>query len=165
MNAKDVENLYNQHFEGIYRYFYSWLLHKQESEELVSDCFLRALNFCESFAPESVVSKKAWLFKIARNLLVDYFRKKKPIVVDFSEFELPEKSKIEENTDIEINFKKVLVEISGLESRQGEIIMMRFQNGLKNKEIAEILKIEEKSVSSSIAKALKTLRSKLKGKI
>ena len=163
-NAKnDIEafsRLYDIYFPKIFRYI-SWRVgNKNDAEDIVSDIFTKILNKFDSFQWQKNATFSSWIFSIAHNTLVDYYRvrnKKSYFNID----DLPEVEASDilpsEEWDRKQLFKKLYQMIQELPKHQAEIITMRFFSGMKNKEIAKVLKIEEKSVSSGLCRGLKTL--------
>jgi len=152
--------LYDIYFPKIFRYI-SWRVgNRNDAEDIVSDIFTKILNKLNLFQWQKNATFSSWIFRIAYNTLTDYYRansKKNHINID----DLPEIEADDilpsEEWDRKQLFKKLYKMIQGLPDRQAEIITMRFFTGMKNKEIAEVLKIEERSVSSSLCRGLKTL--------
>ena len=105
----------------------------------------------------------AYFFTVARNLIVDYWRKKKEILIekeetlinnsDYNLFET-----IEKQERIEI-IKKLIKELS---TDQQEVIILKFFNEMPNKEIASLMGKTEEAVRQLQCRALKNLREKLK---
>lgn len=152
--------LYNRYFQRIYNYV-SWRVgSRRDAEDLVSDIFTRALDRLDSFKWRRGATFSSWIFRIAHNAVVDYYRsetKRDAVSLD----DLPEIQADEllpdELSERRRIFKELFEKIQELPTRQAEIITMRFYGEMRNKEIAKILNIEEKSVSSSLFRGLKKL--------
>lgn len=72
---KEIERLYREYGQDIYRYLVSLNSDPSLSEDLLSETFLRAIRSLARFKGES--SLKTWLFSIARFTWYDYSRKNK----------------------------------------------------------------------------------------
>ena len=162
-DPETFSELYNLYFPKIFRYV-SWRVgSRPDAEDLVSEIFTKTLTNLDSFKWQKNVSFSSWIFRIAHNALIDYYRsetKRKRVNLE----DLPE---IEDDAilaDEELTRKqqfKVLFQMIGeLPDRQAEIITMRFFTGMKNKEIADVLGIKEKSVASSLCRGLEVLHRK-----
>jgi len=68
--------LYEEHFDKIYRYVALKIGDQMEAEDLTQQVFIKALQSISSFKWKGIPFS-AWLFRIARNQVVDYVRKKK----------------------------------------------------------------------------------------
>ena len=61
-----------EHLQLIYRYVYSYVRNQQEAEDLTSQIFLKALRHLDP--QRSASSQQAWLFRVARTTIADYWR-------------------------------------------------------------------------------------------
>src|SRR5579872_5748020 len=77
-------SIYNLYFEKIYRFIYYRVSHKEVAEDLAEDVFLKAFSKISSIKNDD--SFEGWLYQIARNKVIDYYRDKKQLV-DLSEVE------------------------------------------------------------------------------
>ena len=68
--------LYEEHFDRIYRYLALRIGNEMEAEDLTQQVFLNALQSINSFRWKGVPFS-AWLYRIAHNQAVDHLRKKK----------------------------------------------------------------------------------------
>ncbi len=152
--------LYGRYFQRIYNYV-SWRVgSRRDAEDLVSDIFTRALDKLDSFKWRRGATFSSWIFRIAHNAVVDHYRneaKRDAVSLD----DLPEIQADEflpdELSERRQLFKGLFEKIQELPARQAEIVTMRFYGEMRNKEIANILNIAEKSVSSSLFRGLKKL--------
>ena len=75
--------IYDAYVKDVYRYVYSRLGNKTETEDITSETFLKAIEKFSSYKHEDGKTIKWWLFAIARNLMIDKFRKKE--MLEFNE--------------------------------------------------------------------------------
>ena len=68
------ETVYNKYFSDIYNFIYAQLLHRERSEDIVSDVFIKAMTNYDRYDPQKA-SVRTWLTNIARNTLIDEYRK------------------------------------------------------------------------------------------
>ena len=153
MNKKDVDLLYNEYSSGIKRYLYNRTGNKEDSEDLTSIVYEKALKGIENFKWQGI-SIKAWLYKIAKNTLIDYYRGHK------KELSLGEHKDIvtqnpEKQILSDIGFEEIL---DNLSPRERKIIYMKFFEGHTNKNIAKELNLSETNVGSIIYRVLRKLR-------
>ena len=76
MKQDDFGKLYDQHVKKIYEFIYFKTHHKETAEDLTSVTFMKALSNIESF-DEKKASFKTWLYRIARNTVIDHYRMKR----------------------------------------------------------------------------------------
>src|SRR5579883_3159878 len=74
-DSQAVVEFYTQYSPHILRYLSKRLPQTEDAQELVNDVFLEAIDSLALLKKEE--NLKAWLYKIAHNKMVDYYRKKK----------------------------------------------------------------------------------------
>jgi len=167
--AKNGDNeafgrFYELYFVPIFRYIYFRVKSKVEAEDLTQEVFLKAYRAIENFEDKNK-SPLAYFFTIARNTVIDYWRKKKELVVNKDEtFEkISDKNsdplKLTEQKEIR-DFVKQAIE--DLTQDQQEVIILKFINERTNQEIANLLNKSEEAVRQLQCRALKVLRQKFK---
>ena len=125
--------------------------------------FLKTWQYLEKW--EVVQNIRAFLYRIANNLIIDYSRKKKEesldLMIEDDNFVEPTGS---DHKDIEkaIAIKEVREEIEGLPEDYKQVLIMRYVDDLDPKEIAEILDIDANNVSVKIHRGLMMLKSRFK---
>lgn len=152
--------LYDFYIEKIYRFIYIKTSNKSDAEDLTQQVFLSAWQSIKSFRYEGHPFS-SWLYKIARNLVIDYYRKKKPQEIEFSEllFELEEvKVNFEKDFDKNLLIEKVKSVLKRLPVEQQDVIILKFIDNLSNKEIAKILNKSEGAIRVLQHRALKQLK-------
>ena len=149
--------LYDKYFKKIYRFVYYKISQKETTEDLVSDIFFKALDNIKKFKSEKATFS-AWLYRISRNTVIDYYRTNKQI------FDLDNvlEPRIEDNMDMKIDAGLGLAEVkekmSQLNEQQQEIIILRVWEQLSYKEIADILGKSEASCKMAFSRSIKELR-------
>ena len=163
---KAFEVLTRRHLKSIYNFALRFTGRKEEAEDIAQETFFKVWKNIKSYREGE--NFKAWLFKIARNNAIDYFRKKKSL--DFSDFEdedggnyfesnlpdlgpLPDEI-IKKSEDGELA-KKLL---AGLAPKEREVIILHYYNGLTFQEIGEITAESLNTVKSRYRRALIKLR-------
>lgn len=166
-NASAFAFIYRRYVKNIYNYFFYKTFIKQEAEDLTSQTFEKVLLKIKDFHLKEKTSLtvqgtfKAWIFKIAHNLLIDYYRKQKEIK-NLNEIEIAIDSDlvydfIKEERDIRLKR-----EIRRLPMIQQEVIHFKYQEGLSNQEIGGILGKSEGAIKQLAFRALAELRDKIK---
>ncbi len=145
-------------------------LHKNSTsaEDLFQDTWIKAFKYMDDF--NRIKNFKPWLFTIAINLYKDNYRKVKRWFsksIDF--FDINEKNIVmeniksttflpEESYDNNQNKQQLRNSVNNLKDEFRMVIILFYYNGLKQKEISEILKIPEGTVKSRLNKAKKLLK-------
>ncbi|MBU1203027.1 RNA polymerase sigma factor [Patescibacteria group bacterium] len=149
--------LYDKYFQKIYRFIYYKTSHKETSEDLTSLTFSKALEKIQSFDTSSSFFS-AWLYKIARNNLIDYYRSNKETTSLEENFMTYDDKKLEENISQKQELEKITEKLDSLSPQQKEIIIMRVWNELSYKEISQIVGKSEGSCKMTFSRAIKQLK-------
>jgi len=162
-DALDVEALFLEYHPRVYAYVRYRLANVAEAEDLTSDILERALTHLGSYDPLKGAFS-TWLFRIAHNAYVNHLRRRQGrgrYHVDLAERlgDLavddpgPEQAVVRSEETAHL-----LACLSTLSTRQQEILSLRFAGRLKNREIARVLNMNERTVSVTILRALRKLR-------
>lgn len=137
--------LYNLYFEKIYRFIYYRTSHKEVSEDLAEDVFVKAYEKISTIKDEK--SFEGWLYQIARNTVIDYYRSKKQ-TLPIEEFEnlLQYESTVIDVIDLQSQQKTFLKLLKELNSEQQQVIKLKFLEDLDNYTIAKMLHKSEGAI-------------------
>jgi RNA polymerase sigma-70 factor (ECF subfamily) len=160
----EFSELYNEYFPKVFAYVYGRVQDKEVSLDIVADVFEKA--FIKKKSLRSPDSFGSWLFTIARNEVSSHWRKEKPAAKAAQEAawerELHHQPRGPEET---ILHRERLEALSGLVSqlprREQEIIALKFDAELTNREIAHVLSTSEVNVRVTIFRALRKLRDRM----
>jgi len=151
--------LYDRYLDRIYRFIYYKTWNKDTAEDITSDVFHKALTRISSFdAHKGNFSQ--WIYRIARNAVIDHYRTAKRHVPIEDVFDLGEEDHTVHEHDIRISMKHVEGYLRTLTPRQREIITLRIWEEKSYKEIAEIVDGTEDSVKMAFSRTMKELRQK-----
>lgn len=151
--------LFERYHRGLYAYFFRMCKDQQTSEDLVQSVFERLLKYRHSYSGDGRFS--TWLFSIARNQFIDHHRIAKrngiSVQIDETRFEMPE---ITDETFHQKTKKKDILEmaLNELPAEKREVIILSRFEGLKYKEIAEILETTEGAIKVKMYRAMKELK-------
>lgn len=155
---------YEQTVGALFAYVHFHTGDRQEAEDVVSEAFLRLVDNLDRVSRRSNGSPKAWLFTVARNILVDKYRKaggNYPINIDQAETVAAAALTPEQSAIRSENIAGVLQQLQSLSVRQQEVLSLRYFGDLRNREIAALLEIDERTVSSQITRGLQTIRAQM----
>ena len=71
-NSQEFQSFYQEHLTSIYRYVYSKVGNREDSEDLTSQVFLKAIRGVNT--ERGALSVQKWLFQVARTTIADYWR-------------------------------------------------------------------------------------------
>jgi len=157
-DQKAFAQLYEEHFDRIYRYVVLRIGDKMEAEDMTQQVFLNALQSISSFKWKGVPFA-AWLFRIAHNQVVDYLRKKKkraaaPLDESLVSSDNNPQLIVEHSLDIE----QLLLATRQLTEAQREVISLRFAGGLSVAQVAKVMDKSQGAVKALQHSAIVALR-------
>lgn len=149
--------LYSLYFKKIFQFIYYRVGHKETAEDLSEDVFVKAHGGLSSVNQNT--SFEGWLYRIARNLVIDYYRQKKA-TVDLGEVEntLEYEINVLDIVNLQDKQKILLSLLKQLTTEQQQIIKLKFFEDLENSEIAEILEKNEGAIRVIQHRALAKLK-------
>lgn len=155
---KEFLKAYNDFADAIFRYCYFRVGDREAAKDIMQETFTKTWQYIVIKEGE-VENIRAFLYKIATNLIIDRSRKKKPVSLDELESQGFEPS-YEGKEDIykQIEGREIMDKLKLLDDKDSEIIIMRFIDDLPVKEIAEIINETENNTSVKIHRVLKKLK-------
>ncbi|MBS4188968.1 RNA polymerase sigma factor [Bacillus sp. FJAT-49705] len=161
VSSDAFEQLYNEYSDKIFGYIFLLVNDREVAEDLTQDTFIKAYKNLNQFNCESHLF--TWLFRISRNVTIDYLRKKRLL-----KFFSIEKYQFEsdQQTPLEIVMKgeatTILYEaICKLKLSYQEVLILRKIKELSIKETAEILNWNENKVKITTTRAVAALKKEL----
>ena len=154
--------IYKKHVEKIYRFIYIKVNSQQTAEDLTSEVFLRFWQTIKKNNPAKIKDPKAFLYKTARNLVIDHYRAgqkfKEISVEEIKEKELINKEIIETNKEILLEIEVILQALKKLKEEYQDVLLWYYLDQLSVEEIAKILNKSQNSVRVMIHRAMEKLR-------
>lgn len=159
-NSVQIETLYKRLYPKIYKYIYYHVQNKEETEELTQEVFKKVLM---KFNSKKIIEDKvdAYIYRIAKNILIDKWRKKESRTNVISLQKTAEiASNIDENKRVE---QAMLIKelLKDLKEDYRKVIVLRILKGYSIKEVAEITGKPEGTIKTIQFRALKLLKKKL----
>ena len=151
--------LYDHYVKRIYRFIYFKVLQKETAEDLTSKAFLKALQGIHTFDPERNFS--AWIYSIARNTVIDHFRKERSSIPIEDVWDLAgdTHAKIETDAENRRKFREVEKHLKALTPEQREIVILRIWEDMSYREIATAIGKSEDNCKVIFSRAIAKLRS------
>jgi len=157
---KEFLSVYEEFSDSIFRFVVSKTSDREIGNDLMQETFTRAWDYYAS--GNKVEQWKAFLFRTAYNLVVDYYRKKRSSSLEQLEEDqgfVPHDTKLSgSQMSQDAEAKRVLAAIENLDESYREILSMRYINDLPVKEIAELLGLSQNVVSVRIHRGIEMLR-------
>jgi RNA polymerase sigma-70 factor, ECF subfamily len=159
--------LYRHYFPRVFAYVSYRVGRAQDAEDLTAEAFLKAVEGLSSFRWRGARSFAAWLFRIAHNLVVNFYRDRQSAPEPVPAELLPDLPASDELPADALARKELLAHlrnlIKTLSPRQQEIVTLRFFGGLRNQEIAALLNLDERTVAAHLCRGIRTLQARTEG--
>ena len=148
----DVERFYADHRDGVFRYLRRIVGAPEAARDLTQEVFLRVSRAGVPEAPEQ--GRRAWVFKIARNLALNHVRNghRRPVSVELGEIVVPA------TQELGVAMRAAIEALPALDR---DIFLLREMTGLRYEEIASACDISLESVRSRLHQARQSLRASL----
>lgn len=159
-NTEAIGTLYDQHYLAIFRYLRARTGDQQTAEDLTSEVFRRMLTHLPRYRPLGLPFR-AWLFRIAHNLLVDHYRQERGhVFVKLQETDQQGQREADPASVVErqLTLEESHRALSDLEPAQRDVLALRFLSGLSLREVAQALNRTEDSVKALQRRGLAALR-------
>ena len=162
MNANtDMEQqfmkAYDELSDAIFRHCYFRIGDRERAKDLMQDTFTKSWQYINQGT--QVSNLRAFLYKVANNLIIDEYRKKKELSLDTlmaDGFDPGFDDRKKNEQDIDSRF--VLNIVNKLEEKYRAIILMKYIDDLSIREIAKAIGESENNVSVRIHRGLKQLK-------
>lgn len=165
----EVAELVKEYEARLLRYAARLLRNSETARDAVQEAFIRFVRISREGKRHEIENIQAWLYRVTRNLCLDELKSKRSgteINVDFMEFansaefadnESPDKA-MEKNEAMRI----VREQISKLEPREREILVLKLDHGRSYKEIADIMNLSVGNVGFILHTTMKKLAEAIK---
>ena len=134
------------------------------SQDLIQETFVKLIRKIDNYNVKKETSFSSYLIAIAKNCYLDHLRKNKRIVLDIDDFEIADKTPLEDSTFNEFQLSKIIKEIDSLPYAQGQAIKMKYLEQMTLQEIAEKFSTIPKTIKSRIHSGISKLRAKFVNK-
>ncbi len=150
--------LYQIYVDRIYNYIYYKTGHTVDAEDLTEQVFIKAWEAIGRFRPEGKPFA-AWLFKVARNVVIDHYRTKKTNT-DLSEVMavIAVDGDPEDAAQRKATQQMLRSAIRHLTDEQQQVILLKFMDGLDNTEISAMMGKKEGAIRALQYRALLALQ-------
>lgn len=169
-NGLKIEEIVEKYLKRVYGFIFRLISHREEAEDIAQEVFVKIWKNLAKY--DSRQNFEAWLFTITRNTVIDWSRKKKPIL--FSELK-KDWGETEKDHDFASNIpdlealpeelfaRKELTEqlnqaLEKLPANRREIVLLHLENDFSFEEIAKIVGQPMNTVKSQYRRSLLLLR-------
>lgn len=162
---KKFSELYDQYVDKIYRFVFLKVNSREIAEDLTSEIFLRGWKaYCsQGKNGNKIENMTAFLYQIARNLIVDHYRKKAQVQLCSAETAnlIDTGVELENNAFMNSDMERVKIALTGINEDYREIIVWHYLDDISVRDIGKMLNKSEDAVRVSLHRALKALKEQI----
>jgi len=163
-------DLFESYYKSIFGYVFRRTGNFDDSADIAAETFFKAFQYINKFSYRGI-SIKVWLYRISTNEVNRYFRQKQKRHrfferIDFENRSLfngylhEDREELEKELEKHQQFVTILSALKTLPIKYMTVISLRYFEGKDNKEIAEILNINDGTLKSLLSRGIKKLRKK-----
>lgn len=145
---------YDEFADVIFRHCFFRLSDRDKAKDVTQETFIRFWKYLAE--GKEILNQRAFLYKIANNLIIDEYRKKESFSLDQMQEEIGFDVGVDFREDLETKdlSRRLIVLIETLPDKYREVLVMRHVDGLSVKEISRITGETENVVSVRIHRAI-----------
>ena len=159
---KTFSKIYDRYIDKIYRFIFLKVSSQEIAQDLTSETFLKGW---ESFKNGTKIENpQAYLYKTARNLVIDFYREKGKVqIVSADNPLIPDPApNLEEKAMLSSDLDQIRQALTELNDDYQNVIIWYYLDDLSISEISQMLGRTDDATRVLLHRALKTLKEKLK---
>ncbi len=150
-------SIYDKHADEIFRFCVMKVSNKEKAEDLTQEAFMRYWQNLRKGEP--IRNDRAFLYTLARNLIIDWYRKKKESSLDvIQEAGIDFAGEGREDVEQAAQMNEVLAIINQLDEASRDVILLRYVEGWTPQQIAELNGESANAVSVRLNRAIKKVQ-------
>ncbi len=164
VQAGDVEaygRIYDQFHDSVYSYVLHQVGAPADAEDITHGVFLDVLEKIDGFRWRGA-GFSAWLFRIARNDVLDHFRRQgrmmRETAITEEVMDQPSRERVDLAAEAASDERELLAAIGRLSEEQRQVVLLKLVVNLSNRQIGEVLSKSEGAVKALQHRALAALR-------
>lgn len=172
MDSQEFSKIYDTYVEKIYRFVYLRVNSKEEAQDITSQVFLNFLSKANKdtrLNSQDILSLQAFLYRIAKNLVIDSYRHKGQVAVSLDENEENVSAfvspTVETSAEQEQNIKLLLSQLGRLKSPYWEVVVWHYIEELDIETIAKILHKTPGNIRVILHRGLNQLKKEIEGQL
>lgn len=161
--------LYDLYVKKIYRFVFFKINSREEAEDLTSEVFLKAWNYLVENSEQEIRSFASFIYRIARNLVVDFYRERakraaeSPLDV-VSEILVVGSGSVHEQLVVDGEMDVIMKALKKMKLEYQEAVLLHYIEELSASEVARILGKSQINIRVTLHRALKKLKELLENK-
>ncbi|RPF53277.1 RNA polymerase sigma factor [Aquisalibacillus elongatus] len=157
---RQVNVWYQTYNQDLYQYIFFLIRDHDQAKDLLQDTFLKAYQKYDTFRQDN---EKGWLFRIARNITIDFVRKKHPVsyLMDTLPSNQHQDHSPEKHLELTESEKELYHALGNLKRSYRDVIILRKIKEFSVKEASDILGWKEEKVRVTLTRAIQALKRQL----
>ncbi len=148
MQRSKLDPLIMASYESMYRLAFTYVKNRDDAMDIVQEAVCRAIANAHTLKKETAA--KSWLMSITANCARNLLQKK---AKDYPEENLPEAEAADHYPDPDL-----AAALNRLTDTDRTILVLRYFEDIRIKDIADALKLNERTVKSTLYRSLKKLK-------
>jgi RNA polymerase sigma-70 factor, ECF subfamily len=159
IQKENYSKIYDDCVDKIYRFIFFKVNSQDIAEDLCSETFLRGWEVLKN-KDNTIDNPQAFLYKVAKNLIVDHYREKgkAQVVLADNELLIDPRSDFQEGVISSLEFDRAKTVLSKLKDDYQEVVIWHYIEELSVPEIAKILDKSEGAVRVMLHRATKAIK-------
>lgn len=162
-SSEQFSQIYDQYIDKIYRFVYLKVNSQEVSEDITSKVFMKGWESYQK-DQESIKNMNAFLYQIARNMVIDHYREKgriKIVSADFDEKIVDYKTDLHEKALLNSDLRIIKSAIQNIKKDYQDVIIWHYLEDMPIDEIAGILNKPVGTIRVMLHRGLKSLKDQL----
>lgn len=162
-DPREFGKLYERYVDRIYNYIYQRVSGVRDAEDLTSRTFYRALSHLPDYEDRGYPFS-AWLYRIAHNLLANWYRdhdRHEVLALNEDIAENPVRNRPEVQASVQSDKELLATVVQELDRARQELLVLKFTEGLTNRQIGKIMGRSEGAIKSLYHRTLLQLRDEM----
>ncbi len=163
---EDFEALYRKYLKKVYTYVYYRVGNVQDAEDITESVFLHALLHLNNYQDRGIPFS-AWLLRIAHNLVANWYRnanRHRSVDLDTAGDLKDFSPTPEESAENREEMRRLREALSSLPEEKQQVLILRYAEGMKHREIGEVMGKSTGAVKVLAHRSLVTLHRRLSEK-
>ncbi|MBI4600047.1 RNA polymerase sigma factor [Candidatus Uhrbacteria bacterium] len=162
-DTESFGHIFDFYHEKIYRFVYLKVATGEDAEDIVAETFLKVWQYIKE--GKKIKTLQAFLYQIARNLVVDFYRRKGAPTESLEDAEITIADRSDLSLEEKMTLKSDMAKVEGalrlLKDAYREVIVLHFLNELSLSETAKIIEKSPGATRVLLHRGMKTLKNML----
>lgn len=163
-DSECFSEIFDRYHEKIYRFLYLKLPRQQDAEDIAAETFLKAWEYIKQ--GKNITSLQAFLYQVARNLAVDFYRRQGALHESIEEGDIVIADRSDLSLEEKMTLKEDMARIEGalrkLKDAYREVIVLHYLNELSLVETARVIERSPGATRVLLHRGVKALKNILK---